>query len=268
VTIPIGVDPVAFSILGLEIRWYGIAAMAAIVVALAVARAGMRRDGISDALLENGAILVGAAALVGGRILYLIQNDPGMFASDPLHVLAVWHGGLSFYGGLTLGLAALWAYTRYVGLSFARAADVAAPAIAAGQAIGHLGCLIGGDSYGLPASGPLAVVYTNPGAMAPQGIPLHPTQLYEAVSLGMLAVILWVSRDRLGRLGQGAVAAAYLVGNAAIRFALFFLRDDVVVLGGLKVAQLIAIGIAVVGVAWLIGLWRPAHDPRPLEARP
>ncbi len=266
--VSIGVDPVAFSILGFEVRWYGLLAVVAVAVALAIVRAGMRRDGITDGLLENGAIVVGVAALVGGRILFLLQNDPAMFFTDPLHALAVWHGGLSFYGGLALGVVALWAYARYSRIGFAHAADLAAPAIAAGQAIGHLGCLVGGDSYGLPANGPLAVVYANPGAMAPQGIPLHPTQLYEAASLGLLAVILWVSRDRLGRRGQGAVAATYLVGNAAIRFVLFFLRDDVVVLGGLKVAQLIAIGIALVGAAWLVALWRPAHRPTAQEVHP
>jgi phosphatidylglycerol:prolipoprotein diacylglycerol transferase len=166
------------------------------------------------------------------------------------------------------GLAALGLFARRRGVEFGRAADIVAPAAAAGQAVGHVGCFIGGDSYGLPATVPWAVTYANPGAMAPLGVPLHPTQLYEAVGLAILAVALWLGRERLGRVGAGALAATYLVGNAAIRFGLFFLRDDVVVAGGLKVAQLIAIGIALIGLAWLAILARgraPRRDPAHLD---
>jgi prolipoprotein diacylglyceryltransferase len=150
-------------------------------------------------------------ALVGGRILYLLQNELPDVAAHPLHVFAVWHGGLSFYGGLIAGLIglAVWARRRGVGLGLA--ADIAAPAVAAGQAVGHIGCLIGGDSYGLPTTGPVAVVYENPNAMAPQGIALYPTQLYESVALALLALVMWASRGRLERLGPGATAALFLL---------------------------------------------------------
>lgn len=250
-SLPIGLDPVALSLGGVEIRWYGLTAAAATAVAVALALAGARRAGLAPGLVEDAALWVGVAALAGGRILYALQNEWADVAAHPLHLLAVWHGGLSFYGGLVAGLAALTLWARRRGVGFGRAADVASPAAAAGQAVGHIGCLIGGDSYGLPTTGPLAVVYSSPRAMAPQGVPLAPTQLYEAAALGALAVALWLGRGRLERVGPGATAAAYLLGNAAIRFGLFFLRDDVVVLGGLKVAQLIALAVAVGGAAWL-----------------
>jgi phosphatidylglycerol:prolipoprotein diacylglycerol transferase len=254
--IPIGLDPVALTLGGIEIRWYGIFVALSILAALLIARTGARRAGLATALVDDAALWVGVSALVGGRLLYLVQNELADLLANPLHAFAIWHGGLSFYGGLIAGLAGLAVWARHRGVTFGLAADVVAPAVAAGQAVGHIGCLIGGDSYGLPAGGPVAVIYQSPNAMAPQGVPLHPTQLYEAASLGILAVVLWLSRERLERVGPGATAAVYLVGNAAIRFGLFFLRDDVVVLAGLKVAQVIAIGIAVAGVAWLAVLWR------------
>ena len=179
--------------------------------------------------MADGAVWVGVAALAGGRALYLLQIDLPDLAMHPLHVFTIWHGGLSFYGGLVAALAALWVFAGRRGLVFGTAADVVAPAAAAGQTVGHIGCFIGGDSHGLPTTLPWAVTYTNPAAMAPLGVPLHPTQLHEAVGLGVLALALWLGRDRLVRVGPGAIAAAYLVGNAAIRFSLFFLRDDVVV---------------------------------------
>ena len=252
--LPIGLDPVAFSLGGIEIRWYGIFVALSILTALLIARAGARRARLSTALVDDGALWVGVSALIGGRLLYLLQNELPDLVAHPLHAFAIWHGGLSFYGGLIAGLVGLALWARHRCVAFGVAADVVAPAVAAGQAVGHIGCLIGGDSYGLPTDGPFAVIYQNPNAMAPQGVALHPTQLYEAVSLAILAVVLWVSRGRLERVGPGATAAVYLVGNAAIRFGLFFLRDDVAVLGGLKVAQVIAIGIAVTGVVWLLAL--------------
>lgn len=255
-SLPIGLDPVALSLGGVEIRWYGLTAAAAVAVAVILALKGARRAGIAPGLVEDAALWVGIAAIVGGRVLYVLQNELAQVASHPMLLIEVWHGGLSFYGGLVAGLVALavWARRRAVGLG--RAADIAAPAAAAGQAVGHIGCLIGGDSYGLPTTGLLAVVYSSPRAMAPQGVPLAPTQLYEAVGLGVLALALWLGRDRLERIGPGATAAAYLLGNAALRFGLFFLRDDVVVLGGLKVAQLIAIAVAATGAAWLVAAAR------------
>ena len=196
--------------------------------------------------------------------MYIVQNELADLAANPLHALAIWHGGLSFYGGLVAGLVGLAVWARRQRISFGMAADIAAPAAAAGQAIGHIGCLIGGDSYGLPTTGPLAVVYQNPAAMAPKGVPLHPTQLYESIALAVLAVLIWTARGRLDRIGAGATAAVYLLGNAAIRFGLFFLRDDVVVLAGLKVAQLIALGIALLGVIWLMRLGRRAASTQAL----
>jgi phosphatidylglycerol:prolipoprotein diacylglycerol transferase len=255
-------DPVAFSILGFPVRWYGLFAVVSIAVAYVIARSLARRRGLPDSLVADGALWVGVAALAGGRVLYVLQNELPDVTAHPLHLFAIWHGGLSFYGGLIAALAALWLFSRRRSLAFGVAADVVAPAAAAGQAVGHIGCFIGGDSYGLPTTLPWAVTYTNPGAMAPLDVPLHPTQLYEAVGLGLLALALWLGRDRLARVGPGALAAAYLVGNAAIRFSLFFLRDDVDAAGGLKVAQLIAVAIALAGLAWLIALRRPVKHPR------
>jgi phosphatidylglycerol---prolipoprotein diacylglyceryl transferase len=261
--LPIGLDPVALSLGGIEIRWYGLFAGLSILVAVTIALAGARRAGLRPGLVEDASLWVGASALAGGRVLYVLQNELPEVAAHPIHVLAIWHGGLSFYGGLIAGLVGLAVWARRRGVTLGIAADVAAPAAASGQAVGHIGCLIGGDSFGLPATGPFAVVYENPNAMAPHGVPLYPIQLYESVALALLALALWASRGRLERLGPGATAALFLLANAAIRFGLFFLRDDVVVLAGLKVAQLIAVGIAVAGVGWLVLVWRRASGGAP-----
>ena len=248
----IDIDPVALTALGIQIRWYGLIVVVAVAVAVGLAGREGRRLGIGSDVVSDGAVWVGVAALVGGRLLYVFQHDLAMLAEHPLHVVMIWMGGLSFYGGLIGALIALVIFTRRRRIPLLPALDAAAPGAAIGQAIGHLGCLVGGDSFGIPTTLPWAVVYRNPNAMAPLGIPLHPTQAYETILLAVLFAGLWLGRERLARVGLGVVASAYLFGLAAIRFGLFFLRDEATVLLGLKAAQWIGFGIAVLAVAVFI----------------
>ncbi len=265
----IDIDPVAFRVAGTDIRWYGLTLALAMLVAYAVADHETRRRRLPAGLVADSVLWVAAAALVGGRLLYVLQNGLPDLAAHPAHLLMVWTGGLSFYGGLATGLIAIVVLARRRGVDWLTALDVAAPAAAVGQAIGHVGCLIGGDSAGIPTTVPWAVVYRNPGAMAPLGTPLHPTQAYEALALLGLFVVLWSLRRRAALTVPGALAASYLGGLAAIRFALFFLRDEPSVLFGLKTAQLIgiAIGILAIGLALLARRRsRPVNPhPMPLE---
>ena len=264
----IDIDPVAFSVIGIPVRWYGLILLLASSVGILVANreGGLRR--IQPGIVADGVVWVGAAALVGGRLLYVIQNELGSVIDHPAHILMVWMGGLSFYGGLIGGLVALVIFARRRGLQLLAVLDVAAPAAAVGQAIGHLGCLVGGDSYGIPTDAPWAIIYRNPGAMAPLGVPLHPTQAYEAILLGLLFAGLWAGRHRLGRLGDGAVAAVYLLGLAVIRFGLFFLRDEPAVFLGLKTAQVIGIGVAVLAIALFVAARRARHPSTPFALEP
>ncbi len=259
----IDIDPVAFTLLGIPIRWYGLTLLVAAAVAIWLARREGRRHGVAPEVVSDAIVWVAVASLVGGRALYVVQNELGALVEHPTHILMVWMGGLSFYGGLIAGLVAIAVFARRRGMPVLLAADIAAPAAALGQAIGHLGCLIGGDSFGIATDLPWAIVYRNPNAMAPLGIPLHPTQLYEALALGLLFVVLWRARTRLARLGDGVLASAYLLGLAAIRFGLFFLRDESAVLLGLKTAQWIGLAIAVLAVVIYIGARRGA---RPIQS--
>jgi phosphatidylglycerol---prolipoprotein diacylglyceryl transferase len=256
----VDIDPVAFSLFGIPVRWYGLILVSAVGVAIWLARREGRRRRIDSQIVSDAAIWVGAAALVGGRVLYVIQNDLASLTEHPTHLLMVWMGGLSFYGGLIAGLVALVVFARRRRISVLAALDVAAPAAAIGQAIGHLGCLVGGDSYGIATNLPWAVIYRNPNAMAPLGVPLHPTQAYEAILLTALFVGLCLNRRRVSALRDGTVASSYLLGLSAIRFGLFYLRDEPAVLLGLKTAQLIGLGIAVVAIVLFIAA-RQARGP-------
>lgn len=255
----INIDPIAFSLAGIDIRWYGLLLVAAITVAYVVAQREAKRHSLPQEAVADAALWVGLAALAGGRALYVLQNGLGDIGAHPVHILMVWMGGLSFYGGLIAGLAALILFARHRGVPWLVALDVAAPAAAIGQGIGHIGCLIGGDSFGIPANVPWAVIYQNPNAMAPLGVSLHPTQAYEALALTGLFAVLWLLRRSLTAT-PGSLAALYLGGLAIIRFGLFFLRDEPAMFLGLKAAQWIGMAILVLAMGlWLLALERARH---------
>lgn len=252
----IGIDPVAFRVGGLAVHWYGIIVALASVVAVAVVLREARRLGVTSKAAEDAVVWVAIAALVGARALYIVQNNQlSQVARDPLSALMIWEGGLSFYGAVAGALVALAVFARRRDLQVAFLADAAAPAAALGQGIGHFGCLISGDSYGLPTSLPWAVIYRSPAAMAPQNVPLHPTQLYEAAALLLLFAALWLARGRLSP-RPWTMTGAYLLGLSVVRFGLFFLRDEPSVLFGLKAAQLIGILIAVLATVLFVNIRR------------
>ena len=266
----ISLDPVAFRLGGLSVHWYGIIVALAGAVAVVVALREARRLGIGRDVAEDAVVWVVIAALAGGRALYIAQNQLDAVVRDPLSALMIWEGGLSFYGALAGALIALAVFARRRGVRLATLADAAAPAAALGQAIGHVGCLISGDSWGLPTGLPWAVIYRSPGAMAPQGIPLQPTQAYEAIGLVVLFAALWLARRRVTNLGPWTMTGAYLLGLSVLRFGLFFLRDEPTVALDLKTAQLISLAIVPVAAMLLITAWRrTGHVPTfltPLEA--
>lgn len=248
----IDLDPVALDLGVLQVRWYGLLLVLAIAAAWGVSTREAARLGIPRPLVSDAALWVGIAALAGGRALYVLQHPDPDLAAHPAHILMIWMGGLSFYGGLAAGLGALVLFARRRAIPVLAALDVAAPAAALGQAIGHVGCLVGGDSWGIPADVPWAVVYRNPAAMAPLGIPLHPTQAYEAVALLAVFAVLWRVRHRLSPAAPGLLAAVYLSALAVIRFGLFFLRDEPPVLLGLRTAQWIGLGILAAALVLMV----------------
>jgi len=162
---------------------------------------------------------------------------------DCLAAVKFWQGGLTLYGALLLAVPGAILYCRRKRLDFLRVADLCAPWLLVGQAIGRIGCFLEGCCYGAVTRGPLGV--TLPG----HATPVHPTQLYEAAADIALAALLGLAvRPR----GRGGTFGWMLIGYGAVRFALELLRDDPRGgLGPLSTSQLIAIPAVGAG-AWLV----------------
>lgn len=200
-------------------------------------------------MITDGAILIVGAGLVGARLYYIAFSQPAYYLAHPFEILAVWHGGLSVHGALLGGLlGGLW-HIRRRGLSFWRFADLVAPGLILGQTVGQIACLLNGDTYGKLTTLPWAITFTDPQAMAPLGVPLHPIQIYELLAYLAVFLIVW-QISRLAR-QEGAVIVTYALGYGIARFAMEFFRGDPPVVAGIIVPQ--AMSVLLIGAA--LGTW-------------
>ncbi|OGP52636.1 MAG: prolipoprotein diacylglyceryl transferase [Deltaproteobacteria bacterium RBG_13_52_11] len=246
--------PVLFHSGWLTIYSYGFMIALGIMVGLFLARRQAAREGIDPNQIVDITFYVLVAALIGARILFVLMNFKE-YADNPINILKIWEGGLVFYGGLVPAAAiGIW-YIKRLGLPLWQVADIFAPSVAISHAFGRIGCFFAGCCYGEACALPWAVTFTDPRSLAPQGIPLHPTQLYSSLSLFALFAFLVLLRKR--KTFHGELLWLYILCYSIGRFFLEFLRGDPRgnVLGGLlSTAQAISIPLAGISVVMLLYL--------------
>ncbi len=212
----------------LSVNFYGLMVAAGVLAALALFSLTAPKRRIEPASARDFCFWMILAGLLGSRFFYVLFHWPE-FAGQPAAVFAYWRGGLMFQGGVVAALAVSPFFLKRYGLVFWSAADVMTPSLALGQAFGRLGCFSAGCCYGRPveAGNPLGVVFP-PGSLAPDGVPLWPTQLMESLGLVILAGLLVLAiRSASAALRRpGRVAALYLLGAGLLRLGTEFLRGD------------------------------------------
>lgn len=235
--------PVIFRIGSFEVMSFGLmVALGALAGVWLFGRelrlSGQPRDAV------NGAILGLVAGLVGAKLLFVLEH----VGEDALLSLLLSRGGLSWFGGLFAGVVSALAYFRWRGWDVMAIVSAATPALAVGHALGRIGCFLVGDDYGRPTSLPWGIAF--PEGSPPTDVPVHPTQLYEAALLGMLAWLL-IRWRRAGVLDR-VVVGRYLLLTGVIRFFIELVRINVRVAFGLTVAQYGAILLVLAGLILLL----------------
>jgi phosphatidylglycerol---prolipoprotein diacylglyceryl transferase len=252
--------PILLNLGPISVRTYGVLVAAAFLVSLRVATWLGRLQRISEPFILDLAAVLIVSGLFGARALYVLLNV-SYFSKNLLEIVKVWEGGLVFYGGFLAAAAAGVLFTKRRRMDVARMADVVAPALAFGQAVGRWGCFFAGCCYGKPTSFFCAVQFKNPAALAPLGIGLHPTQIYE--SLGDLAIGLFLSWRLIRKPAPaGTVFWLYALLYGILRFFVEMVRGDDrgSLFGGLFPSQWIALIAVILSGSILITQVASQHD--------
>ena len=254
--------PVALHLGPLTIRWYGILMATAMALGLWLAYRDARRRGLDPESLLKASELGLLGGLVGARLYYVLFNLD-YYSQAPAKILAVWEGGLAIHGGVIGGILVGGGYALWRGLPLLRYLDIAAPSLALGQAIGRWGNYFNEEAFGTPTTLPWKLFISPPHRplVYAQDEFFHPTFLYESLwDLGVFALLFWCFRDRLAR-APGALFLAYLGLYSVGRFVTEGLRTDPLLLGHVRIAQVVSVlgvAAAIVGVPLLLKRARPA----------
>jgi len=215
--------PVLFSIGPITIHTYGVFVALGFASAIAVSVWLSRKEGFPPQAIIDAAFVAIVSAIVGSRVLYVFMN-PVYYSENPLDIFKLWEGGLVFSGGLIFAVIVLIFYLRRRKLPTLKAADILAPGLALGQAVGRIGCFSAGCCYGRPTDAPWAVVFKDPQTLALPGIPLHPTQLYAALGGLLVFGILIFLRTRKNFEGQ--IFIWFLILHSTLRLVVERFRGD------------------------------------------
>jgi len=248
---------------------YGVLLAASYLLGLQLAMKRARARGLDPARMLDLGIYIIIAALVGAKLMLLVVE--GRFPTTAADVLSLVQSAGVFYGGLIAAVGVAFWYIARHGLPFWTTCDVFAPAIALGHVTGRLGCMAAGCCYGRPTDVPWAVIFTNPLAAAnvgtPLGIPLHPTQLYEA-GAELLILVALLATERRGRAFPGRTFWAYMLLYAISRFVIEFYRGDPRgELFGVSTSQFISLVLAPLSVGMLVWLAKALPPPAPKQSR-
>ncbi len=250
--------PVLFEIGDWPVYAYGVLLAAAYLAGLQLAVMRARRAGLDAARVMDLGIYLIIAALIGAKLM-LVAVDFDYFRERPRELISLVRVGGVFYGGLIFALlAGLWLVRRYK-LPVWSAADMYAP----GHIVGRFGCFLAGCCYGRPTDLPWGITFTSPVAAAsagtPLGIPLHPTQLYDAGAEALILAVLLVV-ERRGKPFPGRTWWLYMLLYAIARFIVeMFRADDRGIVLGFSTSQFVSLLLVPVAVVMLVRLKNAAR---------
>ena len=233
-------NPVAFEIFGIAVRWYGIILAAGILCGLLYALREAKRVGMDENLILDLVIFAIPAGIIGARIYYVLFNWD-YYSKDPLQILNIRGGGLAIHGTLIAAVITAVIFARVKGINFWSLADLASPGVILGQAIGRWGNFINQEAYGTPTDLPWGIMV--------DGVKVHPTFLYESLrNFSVFAVLLWYRKRKKA---EGNVFLLYLVLYSVGRFFVEGLRTDSLMLGNIRMAQLVSALAVAAGLGYM-----------------
>jgi phosphatidylglycerol:prolipoprotein diacylglycerol transferase len=262
------IDPVLVEVGPFVVRWYALAYIAGIVLGWRLARrlVALRPVAATPEQIDDFVTWVTLGIILGGRLGYVLFYRPGHYLQNPLEILAVWQGGMSFHGGAIGVILAIVLFARRHGLDMLVLADRTTAVVPIGLFFGRVANFINGELWGRASDVPWAMVFPTGG---PQ--PRHPSQLYQAglEGLALFALLMALVFNPAIRARRGFVSGAFLAGYGAARLVGELFRQPDAHLGflfaGATMGQLLSVPMVLVG-AWLMLRARPAAPVPAAEA--
>jgi phosphatidylglycerol---prolipoprotein diacylglyceryl transferase len=208
----------------IRVRWYGVMYVLGFVASYFLIQKQKRAKeiGLVGIVAQDLIFYLAIGLIAGGRLGYILfyeYNDFGPYIRNPLEIIATWHGGMSFHGGLIGCILATWIFSRRRKIPFAAILDCAIVTAPIGLGFGRLGNFINGELLGLPSNVPWAMIFPDGGP-----VPRHPTQLYEALAEGLLLfLILWFLRKR--PFEDGMMVVFFFLFYGVFRFIIEFFKE-------------------------------------------
>lgn len=234
-------NPVILDIGPVEIRWYGLMYVLSFIIVYLYARAAVKNKKLKLSLKELDDLMIWlvAALIIGARLFEIIFYNPIFYLQNPSEIIAIWHGGLSFHGGLAGVLTAGYAFARKKKISFLQLCDIFVVPLALAQAFGRIGNFINGELYGRVTSLPWGVKFQSAEGFR------HPSQLYEAAY--DIAIFAFLFFQRNLKKPHGYFVAWFLILYPFFRFLTEFVREPEIMIGPLTMGQCLNIPMFIAG---------------------
>lgn len=264
------IDPVAFELGPLVVRWYALSYLVGFVAGWRLAIYLGRRSPIRPNGEDADAFIVWAiiGVILGGRLGYVLFYNLPAYTENPLSALRIWEGGMAFHGGLIGMLLAMYLFARVRGFRFLALGDLVAAVVPIGIFFGRVANFVNGELYGRVSDVSWAVAFPAGG-----GLPRHPSQLYEAFLEGLVLFIVMMVMMRSQRLRArpGTIGGTFLMLYGLFRFLVEFVREPDEQLGflwlGATMGQLLSVPMILLGLALVIFARPvPVEDPAPKAA--
>ena len=247
-------DRVAIDLGFIKIYWYSITMFLGVFFGFLVAYFEVKRKKINKDFFENMAFYAILFGFIGARIYYVLFNL-NYYLKDPLEIVKVWNGGLAIHGGIIGAVIAIYIYCKKKNVSFFEMLDVCTPALLIGQVIGRWGNFFNSEAHGGIVTKAFLEKLHLPNfiieGMNINGVYYHPTFLYESV-LNFICFILLLFLRRKKNIRVGVFLGIYLIWYGIVRFFVESLRTDSLMLGSLKMAQVISIVLVIIGIVLII----------------
>lgn len=253
------IDPVAFHLGPLAVRWYSLAYLFGFLLGWRYALGLADRDKDLRPTAEDidGFLpWVVLGIIIGGRLGYVLFYNLQYYMDDPSQILFVWHGGMSFHGGMLGAVLMIFAYAKFFNIPVLRLGDLVCCVVPIGLFLGRIANFINGELFGRVTTAPWGIVFPQAGEL-----PRHPSQLYEATLEGLVlfAVMFMLARKDSIRRTPGVLAGVFLAGYALARIGVEFFREadpQIGYFGGVTLGQILSLPMFAVGAGLAIYAWK------------